>query len=81
MYTCNGINICKVTHAGHLFAATSACEHGATVEGTKALGNWSQETLQNCYNQMLLIDAMLAAASFNGKRQDSYFLAQDALGM
>ncbi|KAG6862889.1 hypothetical protein C0993_001063, partial [Termitomyces sp. T159_Od127] len=79
MYTRNGINIRKVTHAGRPFAATSAREHGATVEGTKALGNWSQGTLRNCYDRMLPIDAMLAAASFNGKRQDSYFLARDAL--
>ncbi|KAG5349477.1 hypothetical protein C0989_003550 [Termitomyces sp. Mn162] len=75
----NDIKTWKVTHAGHTFAATSAHEHGATVEGTKALGNWSQGTLHNCYDRTLPVDAMLAAASFNGRRQDSYFLAQDVL--
>ncbi|KAF5377311.1 hypothetical protein D9615_006350 [Tricholomella constricta] len=76
----NEISIRKVTHAGRPFAAMTAREHRATSDDTKALGNWSQNgSFRKCYDTALPTDAMLAAASFNGRRQDSYFIPRDQL--
>ncbi|RDB27704.1 hypothetical protein Hypma_003308 [Hypsizygus marmoreus] len=79
MYIRNDITARKITHAGRPFAATTAREHRATVEDTKALGNWSQGALQACYDRALPVDALLAAASFNARKQESYFIARDVL--
>jgi hypothetical protein len=56
-------------------------EFGATVEGVKKLGLWSQSTsFQSAYNRTLPVDAMLALAHFNGDRGDSYFISREQLG-
>ncbi|KAF5313492.1 hypothetical protein D9611_008635 [Ephemerocybe angulata] len=70
----------KATHGGRVRAANAAIQNGATVDGTKALGNWSQSgSFRACYNRVLPTDAMLALAGFNGERKDSYFIARDEL--
>jgi hypothetical protein len=38
----NNVSITKSTHAGRPFAAQTARAHGASVDGTKALGGWSE---------------------------------------
>lgn len=80
MHIRNKILIKKVTHAGRPFAAMAARQHRATADDTKALGNWSQGgSFRDCYDRSLPVDAMLAAASFNAKKQDSYFIPRDVL--
>ncbi|KAF5324667.1 hypothetical protein D9611_004415 [Ephemerocybe angulata] len=70
----------KVTHSGRVRAANVAIQNGATVDGTKSLGNWSQSgSFRACYNRVLPTDAMLALAGFNGERKDSYYIARDEL--
>lgn len=82
MHMKNNISIQKVTHAGRPFAAMTAREHRATTDDTKALGNWSQNgSFRKCYDTALPTDAMLAAASFNGRKQESYFVARGILRM
>ncbi|KAJ2930941.1 hypothetical protein H1R20_g6162, partial [Candolleomyces eurysporus] len=70
----------KVTHTGRVRGAEDGIEFGATVEGVKALGLWSQGgSFRNAYNRTLPIDAMLALAYFNGERKDNYFIPRDFL--
>ena len=38
MHKKNNIDITKKTHAGHHYAALTACAHGASMSGTKVLG-------------------------------------------
>jgi hypothetical protein len=73
--------ISKSTHAGRPFAAMTAREHRATQDDTRTLGNWSTPgSFGKCYDRTLPTDAMVAAASFNGRKQESYFVARDVLG-
>jgi hypothetical protein len=70
-----------VTHVGRVRGAEDGIEFGATVEGVKALGLWSQgSSFRNSYNRTLPVDAMLALAYFNGERKDNYFIPRDYLG-
>jgi hypothetical protein len=81
MHRENDITIVKSTHAPRPFAAGTARQHGAHTDDTKALGNWSQSgSFRRCYDTALPTAAMLAAASFNGRKQESFFLARDVLG-
>lgn len=75
-----GIDINKITHAGRSYTAIHAREHGASSDGTKALGNWNTEAYWKCYDRVLPSDAMVAAASFNGAKKESYFVPRDVLG-
>lgn len=38
MHKKNGVDITKKIHVGHHYAALTACAHGASMSGTKALG-------------------------------------------
>jgi hypothetical protein len=81
MHVRNDIMISKSTHAGRPFAAMTAREHHATQDDTRTLGNWSTPgSFGKCYDCTLPMDAMVAAASFNGRKQESYFVARDVLG-
>ena len=81
MKVANEIFCQKVTHCGRVRAAEDGIENGATVDGVKALGLWSQPgSFRACYNRSLPTDAMLAMAYFNGEEQNSYFVARDILG-
>jgi len=76
----NDISITTVTHTGHCYAAQNARTHGATVNGTKALGGWNESgAFRNCYDQAFLVDALLGAAGFNARRPEQYCLPQSAL--
>jgi hypothetical protein len=77
----NDISITTVTHTGHCYAAQNARTHGATVNGTKALGGWNESgAFRNCYDQAFLVDALLGVAGFNARRPEQYCLPQSALG-
>jgi hypothetical protein len=81
MHVRNDIIISKSTHAGRPFAAMTAREHRATQDDTRTLGNWSTPgSFGKCYDRTLPTDAMVAAASFNGRKQESYFVARDVPG-
>ncbi|KAJ3495160.1 hypothetical protein NMY22_g19973 [Coprinellus aureogranulatus] len=70
----------KVTHTGRVRAAEDGIEYGATIEGVKALGLWSQDgSFRKSYDRSLPIDAMLALAYFNGEKKNSYFVAREFL--
>lgn len=70
----------KVAHAGRAYAAVHAREHRATADDTRDLGNWSHSGSYKTYDRTLPLDAMVAAASFNAKKQSSYIIARDNLG-
>jgi hypothetical protein len=81
IHTKNDISITKVTHAGRYFAAQTARAHGATVNGTKALGGWSESgAFRNCYDRAFPVDALLGAAAFNARHPEQYSLPRSALG-
>jgi hypothetical protein len=81
IYDKNGVNISKVTHAGREFSVKTAREYGATVDGTKALGGWSDSgSFKPCYYRALPVDALLGAAMFDATRPESHFLAREFLG-
>jgi hypothetical protein len=81
MHAKNDIPLNKVTHGGRTFAASNAREHRATKEDTKCLGNWSQGgAYDKSYDRALPTEAMLAAASFHGQKQELFFVARDKLG-
>ncbi|PPR02565.1 hypothetical protein CVT24_001939 [Panaeolus cyanescens] len=71
----------SVTHGGRSYTATVAIANGSTTDSVRALGNWSFSGSWSLYNYSLPIDAMVAAAGFNGQQVDSYFIARDAIGM
>jgi len=57
-------------------------QFGATVEGVKAHGTWSQSgSFYASYYRSLPVDAMLATAHFDGQNQDGYSIARASLGM
>lgn len=77
----NKISITKATHAGRPFAAQTARAHGASVDGTKALGGWSEQgSFRPCYDRAFPTDALLGAGMFNAREPGAYFLPRDALG-
>ena len=76
----NEIASTKVTHAGRAYAAIHAREHRATADDTRDLGNWSHSGSYKTYDRTLPLDGMIAAASFNAKKQSSYVIARDNLG-
>ncbi|KAF5310463.1 hypothetical protein D9611_012258 [Ephemerocybe angulata] len=73
------ITCIKVTHAGRVSGAEGAIEGGATVDGTKKLGLWSQGgSFEGSYASATLpLNAMLALAYFNGERKDNYYVSRD----
>jgi hypothetical protein len=82
MHARNDISINKVTHGGRTFAPSNARQHRATKEDAKSLGNWSQGgAYDKSYDRALPTEAMLAAASFHGQKQELFFVARDELGM
>lgn len=78
-----GISISKSTHAARPFTAQTARVHGASIDGTKALGGWSDSSgsFRPCYDRALPVDAMLGAAMFNARKPETYQLLRDALGL
>ncbi|TFY83866.1 hypothetical protein EWM64_g142 [Hericium alpestre] len=74
------ISLTKVTHATRHFGAQNARNHGASVNGAKAMGGWSDSgSYRACYDRTFPLDALLASAMFNGRDPSSYFLARDTL--
>jgi hypothetical protein len=70
-----------VTHARRCYAAQNARSHGATVNGTKALGGWNESgAFQNCYDRAFPVDVLLGTAGFNARRPEQYSLPRSALG-
>jgi len=80
MHEQNNISLSHTTHAGRGYTAVNAREHGASKADTKSLGHWSDGGAYHIYDRRLPMEAMVAAASFNGRRPESYFLARDMLG-
>jgi hypothetical protein len=77
----NNVSITKSTHAGRPFAAQTARAHGASVDGTKALGGWSESgSFRPCYDRAFPADALLGAAMFNAQKTEDYCLPREALG-
>ena len=77
----NNVSITKSTHAGRTFAVQTARAHGASVDGTKALGGWSESgSFRPCYDRAFPADALLGAAMFNAQKTEDYCLPQEALG-
>lgn len=77
----NNISINKATHAGRPYAATTAREHRASRDDTKDLGGWSTGGSFGAYDHTLPIDAMLGAASFNARKQETYMISRAKIGM
>ena len=81
MHKANGIDISKATHATRPYAALTARANGATETGTKTLRCWNDgSAYRNCYERALLVDAMLGAAGFNGKKPQDYALPRSSIG-
>jgi hypothetical protein len=60
MHMKNNIHITKVTHGSHEFTVKTAREHGATINGAKVLGSWSESgAFWPCYDCALPVDALL----------------------
>jgi hypothetical protein len=77
----NGVMLSKVTHAARPYTAKTARENGASVEGTKALGGWSDGgSFRPCYDRALPLDTLLGAADFNARKPEGYFVPRSALG-
>jgi len=79
----SGVGVCisKSTHATRSFTAQTARQHGASVDGTKALGGWSENgSFRPCYDRALPLDGLLGAANFNAQKPESYFLLCGVLG-
>ncbi|KAK7028398.1 hypothetical protein R3P38DRAFT_923774 [Favolaschia claudopus] len=80
IYENNGVNISKVTHAGREYSVKTAREYGATVDGAKALGGWSESgSFRPCYDRALPLDALLGVAMFDAMRPETHFLAREFL--
>ncbi|KAK7056117.1 hypothetical protein R3P38DRAFT_1377096 [Favolaschia claudopus] len=80
IYEKNGVSISKVTHAGREYSVKTAREYGATVDGAKALGGWSESgSFRPCYDRALPVDALLGAAMFDATRPETHFLAREFL--
>ncbi|KAK7013279.1 hypothetical protein R3P38DRAFT_3207375 [Favolaschia claudopus] len=75
----NDIVISKATHAGRGYTAKNARENGASVTAVKALGRWSDSGSYHCYDQALPLEALLAAAGFDGNRPENHFIAREVL--
>jgi Centromere DNA-binding protein complex CBF3 subunit, domain 2 len=76
-----GVKLSKATHATRAYTAMTARVHGASVDGTKALGGWSDSgSFRPCYDRTLPVDALLGAATFDARKPESYILPRDALG-
>ncbi|KAF5381020.1 hypothetical protein D9615_004052 [Tricholomella constricta] len=76
----NNIETTKVTHGGRAFFALYTREHGANKDETKHGGAWNcSDAFGKSYDRALPVEALLAASGFNGKKQESYFIARDQL--
>ncbi|KAF5367837.1 hypothetical protein D9615_010577 [Tricholomella constricta] len=76
----NNVHISKVTHGGRTSSARIARENGASSDGTKALGGWSESgSFRRCYDRTLPVDALLGAAMFNGRKPETYFVPRACL--
>jgi hypothetical protein len=81
IYKKNNVSITKVTHSGRGYAVKTSREHGASVEGAKALGGWSESgPFRPCYDRALPVDAMLGAAMFDVQKPETHFLPRESLG-
>jgi hypothetical protein len=81
MHMKNNIDITKKTHAGCHYAAQTARAHGASVNGTKALGGWSDNGSFNpVYGHAFPLDALLGAGMFNARRPEDYTLPRNSIG-
>lgn len=77
----NDLQMRKVTHAGRTYAALTTRDHRATRDDLRALGGWSKDIVAQSYDRSLPIEGMLAAASFNAQKPESFFIARDILGI
>ena len=76
----NDLQMRKATHAGRAYAALTTRDHRATRDDLRALGGWSKDTVEQSYDRGLPVEGMLAAASFNARKLESFFIARDVLG-
>ena len=75
MHKKNNFDITKKTHAGRHYAAQTACAHGASTSGTKALGGWNESgSFNSVYDHAFPLDALLGAAMYNGRCPEEYAL-------
>ncbi|KAG1874883.1 hypothetical protein F4604DRAFT_1925032 [Suillus subluteus] len=80
MHMKNNIDTTKKTHAGCHYAAQTACAHGASVNGTKALGGWSDNGSFNpVYDRAFPLDALLGAGMFNAWHPEDYALPRNSI--
>ncbi|THH17357.1 hypothetical protein EW146_g3440 [Bondarzewia mesenterica] len=76
----NNISLTKATHATRNYGAQNTRANGASVDGTKAMGGWSdQGSYRHCYDRSFPTDALLASAMFNARQPSSYSLPRDVL--
>lgn len=82
IYLRNNIAISKVTHAGRAYSARTAREYGASVDGAKALGGWSDTgSFKACYDRALPLDALLGAAMFDATKPEGHFIPREFIRM
>ena len=78
----NDIEVSKATHATRVYCAEITRAHGASMDDTKVLGGWNDGgAFQPCYDRKLPLPALLAAATFNAAKPESYFLPREHLSM
>ncbi|THH20826.1 hypothetical protein EW146_g575, partial [Bondarzewia mesenterica] len=76
----NNISLTKAMHATRNYGAQNTRANGASVDGTKAMGGWSdQGSYRRCYDRSFPTDALLASAMFNARQPSSYSLPRDVL--
>jgi hypothetical protein len=80
MHAQNKISISKVTHAGRMWSALTMRTFGTSVDGAKAIGQWSAAgSFGSCYDRELPLEGLLGAAMFNANKPEGHFLARDTL--
>ena len=64
-----------------VFPAKDTRERGASVDGTKALGGWSDSgSFCPCYDRAFPLDALFGAAHFSAKQPENFFSPRTTLG-
>jgi len=76
----NDLQMQKATHAGRVYAALTTWDHCTTQDDLRALSGWSMDTMEQSYDCGLPIKGMLAAASFNARKPELFFITCDVLG-
>lgn len=82
MHASNNIIISAKTHAGRKYTVKNIRDNRASRSEAKAVGRWSESGngAYDRYDRSLPIEGMLAAASFNGQKPESYMIPRNCLG-